>query len=200
MRKIPIIISVLLLIVSGFTVWWVSNANLTPSEHITSIISIITCLGALISATIVVYSYLQANMAFVESKRPQLLIQVVNLHPQVKNQVVDVTRIHYKNITNNRFADLTIHVAIIAQNREFEFDLSNLFTARMVMVGQDQRQRDFVVNEELQSRGLNINVVASQGIQVVLKIFYEHTYQGAKDLGNVQDYVWNASKREWHIA
>ena len=197
MKRIPILISILLVVVSIAAVCWVSKSGLTPSERVTATISIAACLGALVSATFVVYSYLQTNAAYVESKRPQLLVQVLNFHEQLEGKIIDVTIIRYKNITNNRFKDLNINVSVTGQNREF--DLSSLFTPRMVMVGQDQRDRTFMPQAELQSRGLNIDAVASQGNQVLLKILYEYTYQGITDVVNVQDYAWNATKREWHI-
>ena len=59
---------------------WLANAclELKMSELISAEVALLGTLGALISANFVVYSHLQTNIAFRESQKPQLLIQVEN--------------------------------------------------------------------------------------------------------------------------
>lgn len=76
------------------------------------------------------------------------------------------TRIHYRSLIIISFTDLTVHVTVDALNRSF--DLSNLISANMVMVGQDQGQRSFRVLDELKRCRLDITSVSREGSEVLL--------------------------------
>jgi hypothetical protein len=164
------------------------SLQLKPSEVVNTLIAIFASLGALISATLVVASYLQTNKAFVESQRPHLLVFVESLKQE---------GIHYHNITNNRFDDLSISVVIFANNREY--DLSNLFRNNMTMIGQDKRQRSFLTFDEVNKHGLDIQNTAKSGREVKLKVGYRYTFNGELDIVNAQEYLWNAVVEDWQI-
>lgn len=169
--------------------------GLKPNEMVTALIAVIASLGALVSATFVVASYLQTNKAYIESQRPHLLILVKSLKHNESGQ--PVSRIHYHNITNNRFNDLTITVSVDAENRTY--DLSHLFRSKMTMIGRDQRQRSFNPIEELTKLGLDLQGTARSGKEVKLRVGYKYTFNGVEDVVNAQEYRWDAGDQQWSI-
>lgn len=187
-----------LIILAGvgvFTIVSYDNLELSAYETVIALISLFTSLGALVSATFVVASYLQTNKAYIESQRPHLLIFVDNL----KHQETDlpVSKINYLNITNNRFNDLTIMISVEAENRIY--DLSYLFRSKMTMIGQDQRQRLFNPIEELDKLGLEVQKTARSGKGVKLKVKYKYSFNGAEDIVNAQEYLWDTETQQWSI-
>lgn len=198
MNKVTISITALLCISAVLSVLYLANGNelqIKDSELISLYISIAACLGALVSATFVVFSYLQTNSAYIEVQRPHLLAMVENL--VLEGTGDPVSRLHYHNITNNRFTDLTLNLKVTACNREYS--LSELFRKKMTMIGRDQRQRSFQPIKELKALGLDLQATAESGNEVTLEIEYEYTFNKVKDLVNAQMYRWNASRREWEI-
>lgn len=163
--------------------------GIDTNEKISALISISASLGALISAAFVVASYMQTNKAFVESQRPHLLIMV--------QSSAHITTIHYHNITNNRFADLTISVVVIADGHNYR--LSHLFREKMTMIGQDRRQRSFDTFAETHRLGLDMQAMDASWNEVKLKIGYSYTFNGAKDMVEAQEYRWDPTVQQWII-
>lgn len=198
MNKITISITSFLCVSTVLSVLYLANCSeleINDADLISLYISIAACLGALISATFVVFSYLQTNKAYVEAQRPHLLAMIQNL--VLEGSGDPVSRLHYHNITNNRFDDLTLNLKVKAANREYS--LSELFRKKMTMIGRDQRQRSFQPIKELKSLGLDIQATAESGSEVILEVNYEYTFNNVKDIVNAQMYRWSATRREWEI-
>jgi len=190
-----VIFLTLLAAVGSWAIVYCDALELKPSEVVSSLIAVIASLGALVSATFVVASYLQTNKAYVESQRPHLLTLVESRKYDVSGEPLSI--IHYHNITNNRFNDLTIHIKAESDNRVY--DLSYLFRQNMAMIGQDRRQRSFKPVEELSKAGLNLQETSSSGKEVKLMVGYEYTFNGVVDKVNVQQYRWDAGTQLWEI-
>ena len=203
MNRTPVLVTLALFLVAALSATYLArceNLNLTDAELISAYIAIAACLGAFVSATFVVFSYLQTNTAYIESQRPHLLVQVENLKAKENDSsdtLLPMTRIHYRNITNNRFTDLTIIVRVIGANRTF--DLSDLFRKQMTMIGLDSRQRTFNTFSELNSRGLSLQEVASAGNEVKLTIDYDYTFNNKHDHVKAQMYRWDTIRQKWEI-
>lgn len=198
MNKITGAIVIFLILLAAAGAWeivYCDTLRLKPNEIVSALIAVIASLGALVSATFVVASYLQTNKAYIESQRPHLLIFIENLMHNDRSH--PVSRINYKNITNNRFNDLTITISVDAENRTY--DLSYLFRSKMTMIGQDQRQRSFNPIEELERQGLNLQQTAYSGKEVKLRVGYRYTFNDVEDVVNAQEYRWGAGDQQWHI-
>ena len=198
MNKTTIGITFLLCVAAALSVLYLANGSdlqIKDSDLISLYISIAACLGALVSATFVVFSYLQTNNAYIEAQRPHRLAMMESLVREGTGE--PVSRVHYQNITNNRFTDLTLDIKVTAGNREYS--LSELFRKKMTMIGRDQRQRSFHPLKELQALGLDLQSTAESGNEVTLDVSYEYTFNKKKDVVNAQMYRWNASRREWEI-
>ncbi len=170
MNKIPAIISSLLIILAIFLcvyIFQTSNDVFPIKDKVFAYVGVITCLGALISAAFVVFSYIHTNGSFIESQRPHLLIFMQNSFSQAG---ASMSTLQYHNITTNRFKDLTIHLRVKASNREYS--LSELFRSKMTMIGLDQRQRTFDPLLELNNLGLNVENTVQQGNEVTLSVAY----------------------------
>ncbi|WP_282150722.1 hypothetical protein [Vibrio diabolicus] len=190
-----VILQIGIALFGAYLIIFSEHIALKDSEVVTALIALFGTFGALISATFVVASYMQTNKAYIESQRPHLLILVESLTEHGTGE--PVSRIHYRNITNNRFTDLTITVVLAAENREV--NLGHLFRANMTMIGQDQRQRSFKILDEATKLGLDINTTAMSGREVKLLIGYEYTFNNIKDHVSAQEYIWNANSSEWLI-
>lgn len=203
MNRTPLILTLVLClaaIVAIVVLYKSESLTLNDAEIVNALIAIAACLGAFVSATFVIFSYLQTNKAYIESQRPHMLIQIENLVANEKDSTgnpVPMSRIHYRNITNNRFTDLSIEIVVTAQNRTIS--LSDLFRQNMVMIGHDSRVRTFNPCEELSKRGLELQEVASAGNEVLLKLNYEYTFVSERDIVEAQMYRWDSKKREWQI-
>tara|TARA_R110002049_G_C9160924_1_gene560993 strand:- start:3574 stop:4188 length:615 start_codon:yes stop_codon:yes gene_type:complete len=203
MNKTPLLITVLLCLMAAAALSYISvskELDLSSAELVNSYVAIGACLGAFVSATFVVFSYLQTNKAYIESQRPHLLIQIQNLvadKPDDSGNPIPMSRINYKNITNNRFSDLCIEIIVSAQNREIYLD--NLFRKNMAMIGHDNRNRTFNPGRELMNRGLNLQETAEAGREVNLYLNYSYTFAGVKDTVEAQMYRWDAKARQWQI-
>lgn len=198
MTKVTVSIVVFLVLLAAVGAWaivYCDSLELRPNEVVSSLIAVIASLGALVSATFVVASYLQTNKAYVESQRPHLWIWVESIKNNESSE--PISRINYHNITNNRFNDLTISVRVESDNRTY--DLSHLFRKRMVMIGQDRRQRSFKPVEELSKVGLDLQETSSSGKEVKLTVGYEYTFNGVVDIVNAQQYRWDAGGQRWEI-
>lgn len=203
MPRVPVIITLLLALVAFAAEFYVvrfGGLALTDSELIQAQVGIFATLGALVSAAFVVYSYAQTNRAFVESQRPQLLLQVVTQRMKTTNDAIETfpaTFIHYRNITANQFSDLTLTVHVIAENRSI--DISDLFRPKMVMIGSDQRQRWFDTYKFLERRALDLKDIAGRGHEIVLKLAYSYTYGGEHKTVYCQEYRWEHHLEHWDI-
>lgn len=202
MHKVPVIISVFLILALGSAAVWLATAciGLTTSEIVSAEIALFGTLGALISAAFVVYSYLQTNMAYRENQRPQLLIQVESHNLPISQEdqtIVPLSLVNYRNITNNQFKDLNVNLLVRASNRVF--DISDLFKRNMSMIGHDFRSRKFRPDETLLERGLNIQEVASAGNEVILEVQYEYSFFGVTEKVECQKYKWDSNIMQWII-
>ncbi len=204
MYKLPVIISLVLLAVAGIACTYLLKSpqlTLTDAQLVSSLITLFACLGALISATFVVYSYLQTNRIFLLGQRPSLLIQVKSEHlkptPQSESSA-PFTFIHYTNTTSNEFADLIIFVKLKLPSREI--DLSDLFKPKMFMAGHDQRHRRFETLSFLASRGVDINKETTSGNQVILSPSYTFTFNGKLEERKGPEYKWNSGIQHWELA
>ncbi len=201
MDIIPIIISSLIFAISVTGIVLIifnKRFLLSNAEKVHSIISIIACGGGLITATIVVYSFLQTNEAFILSQRPQLLIQVISVQEKINNKdTVPVSWIRYENITQNMFNDLTISLTI--RSKDKIVDLSYLFIENMQMIGKDSRRRKFYPLEEIANKGINLNEETAQGNIVYFDVKYEFTFCGKREKVLAQNYQWNSKSQVWDI-
>jgi len=200
-KRIPIIISLALILIAGGVFYILLTSKwlkLTDGELINSLIAIFACLGALISVTFVIYSYMMTNYAFVLSQKPFLLIQVVNEKVAIEDsRTVPRTVIHYENITKNTFFDLTMNIRVCVFDKEI--DISDLFTLNMYMAGGDKRDRRFKPIELLSEHGVDINAETHAGNPVILKIGYRYTFNKKIETFEVQEYEWKASTQTWDI-
>ena len=174
--RIPIIITVILVLitVAAFCILLTSKSlRLTNAEMVNSLIAIFACLGALISATFVIYSYLMTNYAFIQSQKPYLLIQVVKGRDVIEgNRTVPTTVIHYTNITDN-YVTMDLRVSVLYK----EIDISDLFTPNIYMAARDKRNRTFKPIELLLNKcGININAKAQADNPVILKVGYKYSF------------------------
>ncbi len=203
MQRVPVTISVLILVAWGATSWFLFSSDqieLTKAQLVEYLILLAATSGAFISATFVVWSYLQTNQAFVLSQKPALLLFVNNLklpRSLTNQEVVHVTQVAYHNTTGNSFYDLTIRLAVTIANRTV--DLSDLFTPHMYMAGRDQRQRQFVTTDELGPRGLDLNAMTERGNEAILSLSYAFTFLGRSEVVRVQDYRWERDKQCWSV-
>ncbi|EHQ9269905.1 hypothetical protein ACJO1Y_05325 [Vibrio parahaemolyticus] len=193
--KYIVLAQIVIVLVGSYLILFGKTITLEDSEVVTALIALFGTLGALISATFVVASYMQTNNAYIESQRPHLLILAESLTE--KGTAEPVTCIHYHNITNSRFTDLTITVVLEAENRKV--NLSHLFRSNMTMIGRDQRQRNFKILDEATKLGLDIESTAMSGREVKLLLGYEYTFNDAKEHVGAQEYIWDANSREWRI-
>lgn len=203
MHRVPITISVLILLAWGGTSWYLASSTqlgLTNAQRVEYLILLATAAGAFISATFVVWSYLQVNEAFALSQKPALLLFVSNstrTRSTTNQEVVHVTQIAYQNTTSNSFYDLTIGLSVTIANRTI--DLSDLFTVRMYMAGRDQRLRLFVTMDELGPRGLDLNALTEKGNEAVLSLQYSFTFLRNPEVVRVQEYKWERDKQLWSV-
>ena len=203
MYKVPTIITVFLIIAAIATsVYLIKSPSLSlnDAQLVSSLIALCACLGALISATFVVYSYMQTNRAFLLGLRPFLLIQVKSEHLQPNPQtqgVVPFTFIHYTNTSQNEFNDLTLFVKLRVTNRDV--DLSDLFKPKMFMAAHDQRHRRFETLAFLSKRGVDINNETASGNQVILSTYYTYTFNNKIEERKGPEYKWNGQIQHWEL-
>ncbi|MEW6672623.1 MAG: hypothetical protein AB1427_13030 [Thermodesulfobacteriota bacterium] len=203
MYKVPIIISILLIIAAiGTSLYLMLSPNevLNDNQLVSSLIAVFACLGVLISATFIVYSYIQTNQIFLLGQKPSLLIQVESQHLQPNPQtqsVVPFTIIHYTNTSQNEFTDLTLIVKLRISNRDI--DLSDLFKPKMFMASRDQRNKRFETLAFLSKRGVDINNETAYGNQVLLIISYTFTFNKELEERNGPEYKWNGQIQHWEL-
>jgi len=201
MVKTPIIISVLLTLVAIASSYFLWSSALQLEHKIGSQIALGATLGALISAAFVIWSFIQTNKAFIESKRPQLLIQVESVKLQSVGEPVSMipwTKIHYSNITDNKFDDLTIQVFVYCETTRINFN--HLFRTSMSMIARDSRVRSFKTYDEIENRGFNLRQLANDNRDVFMNLQYEYSFNGARDLIDAQLYKWNKEQERWDIS
>jgi hypothetical protein len=203
MYRLPIFVSVSLIVAAAVISAYLLKSPclvLNDAQLVSSLITLFACLGALISATFVVYSYLQTNNIFVLGQRPSLLIQITSEHcqpnPQAKNKV-PFTFIDYTNTTVNEFTDLTITMNLRLSNREI--DLSDLFKPKMFMAGHDKRHRRFETIAFLSSRGIDLNKEIATGNQVILSPSYTFTFNKKLEERMGPEYKWNSEIQHWEL-
>lgn len=203
MYRVPIVITIFIVILSILASSWVilsTTLQLNHAELINSLIAIFACMGGLISATFIVYSYIQTNKAFIHSQRPFLLIQVVckDLAPNPQSQtLVPYTFIHYINTSGNEFNDLTMVIKIRVGGREM--DISDLFTPKMFMAARDRRHRKFDTLSFLSQRGIDINSEAIAGNPVILSTGYKFSFSNKPEVRKGPEYKWNPQIQHWEI-
>lgn len=204
MYRLPVIISAVLIVAAGAACAYLLKSphlTLTDAQLVSSLITLFASLGALVSATFVVYSYLQTNRIFLLGQRPSLLIQVTseNLKPTPQSEsLVPFTFIRYTNTTSNEFVDLTVLVKLKLPSQEV--DLSDLFKPKMFMAGHDQRHRRFETLDCLSSRGVDINKETTSGNQVILSPSYTFTFNRKLEERKGPEYKWNYGTQHWELA
>ena len=174
--------------------------SLTDHERIQSLLNVFISFGGIISAIIIVYSYIQTNAAFILSQKPSLLVQVVSLHLQnAQNPQTKYPRtiILYRETKNNYFEDLTFRITVSTDYKTV--DISDLFRPKMKMPGLDSRQRTFDPIGDIRQKGLDIVKESDSGNSVKLKIIYEFTFMNSTYKYEAQEYKWNNSIQEWEI-
>lgn len=144
---------------------------------------------ALISATIVIASYIHTNNVFVLSQKPHLLIKVIS-------DSYKETCINYINTSPNPFYDLTICIFIYIDRKKI--NLSDLFHKKMYMASQDNRIRRFNFINELKERGIKVDNFQMKK-KIKLTIFYSYTFNNRKELVQVQEYKYNLQNSVWEI-
>lgn len=198
---VPIIISLIVLSVAGVFGLYISKyIELSNNEKLQNIFCLIAASSGIIATTFVLYSYIQTNSAFVDSQRPSLLVQVDSPHmtdPARPAFLRPFTRIHYKNVTGNTFADLSFNIRVFTNDKSV--DISDLFRPTMNMPAYDTRQRNFDTIDELQKKGINILEEARPDNKIKLEISYSYTYMGKKEKILAQIYEWDIAKRIWNI-
>ena len=203
MSRTPALISGLLLLAGAAAIAVITlcpSIALTPAQYIQSTTGIVATTGALVSATFVVSSYRQSIRTFHEAYRPQLLVQVESqfeAQPDSEEKI-PVSIIHYRNISNNQFNDLTLHLTIDAFGGQFSLD--DLFTPKMTMPGQDVRFRRIRPVQLLNESGLYLNTEIRDQPAPRLSVEYEHTYAGRTHKVLAQQYTWNVLLQLWEIA
>ena len=200
MTRILTLITALIVTAALIALGWLFTAGnhlLSAAEVVQASIALFACAGALISATFLVWGYLHSLQVFAESKRPQLLVQVVPGQRQTPEGPAPATVIHYNNVTENRFADLTIGVKVTAGRKEI--DLSHLFRPNMVMLGRDARQRVFDHMSLLSKEGLDLNTVSQDMDLPTLSIQYSYSFNGQKFIEVMQEYKWDPLSKTWEI-
>lgn len=202
---IAIILICIILIGIAATLFLILGNNcffiISNSELISNIIQIWIGVGAFISATIIIGSYIITNRAFILSQKPYLYLIARN-HNKIKrdknsNEFIHATQIHYENISNNPFYDLTINVRVSTLNTEV--DLSDLFTKKMYMSAHDVRDRNFVTVDELNKRGFNLDSAINENKDILLSLNYTFTFNNKEEIIDVQKYKWDKSRMEWSI-
>lgn len=174
-----------------------TQLSLTDSDRISFVIAMVTSSGGLVSVAFVVFSYWQTNEAHIDAQRPQLLVQMNNSFQQNTNLPVSV--ISYKNVTRNKFDDLTISVTLSADGKECS--LNHLFRKKMTMIGLDERHRNFQPYHEVSKLGVDMQKLVAAGKEVRLRIGYHYTFYGSNSVVNeAQRYVWNAKSKTWDIS
>ncbi|TOM79124.1 hypothetical protein, partial [Vibrio parahaemolyticus] len=77
--KYIVLAQIVIVLVGSYLILFGKTITLEDSEVVTALIALFGTLGALISATFVVASYMQTNNAYIESQRPHLLILAESL-------------------------------------------------------------------------------------------------------------------------
>ena len=203
MYRVPTIITAILIVAGASTTVYLiksTGLSLDDAQLVSSLIALFACLGALISATFVVYSYIQTNRAFLLGQKPFLLIQVKSEHLQPNPQtqgVVPFTFIDYTNTSQNEFNDLTLFVKLRVANRDV--DISDLFKPKMFMAAHDQRHRRFETLSFLSERGIDINNETASGNQVILSTHYTFTFNNKLEERKGPEYKWNGQIQHWEL-
>lgn len=200
--KGPTLITIILIALSVAVSRWLitsTSVKLTQAELVNSLIAIFACMGGLISATFVVFSYIQTNKAFMDSKKPFLLIKVKSEHlpPGPQQPPIPFTFIHYTNTSGNEFTDLTIKLKVEAGNSTI--DISDLFSPKMFMAAHDPRNRRFETETFIAQHGLDINAEAQLGNPVILSTSYQFSFNKRIEERKGPNYKWNPQIRHWEI-
>lgn len=199
---IPLILSSIIIILSCLIGLYIfsDRVSLTDYEKLQSLLTLIIASAGIVSVIVVLYSYIQTNLAFISNQRPSLLVQVQSLHvknPNNPNELNPHTRINYANTTNNSFFDLTFHIKVHTDYKSV--NLSDLFRKNMNMPGKDTRQRNFNTIYELDAKGFDIVHETQQGNLIKLEIAYSYTFLGNVEKILSQEYKWNDNRKEWEI-
>lgn len=203
MYRIPTIITAILIIIAASATAYLiksTSLSLNDAQLVSSLIALFGCLGALISATFVVYIYIQTNRVFLIGQKPCLLIQIQNkklqTNPQQKG-VVSVTSITITNTSQNEFNDLTLYVNLQVWKKKL--DISDLFTPNMFIAAQDRRQMNFKTLSYLSKRGMEIKQATVNGYSVILSTHYTFTFNNKLEERQGPDYKWNSQKELWSL-
>ncbi|WP_421221202.1 hypothetical protein [Aeromonas enteropelogenes] len=195
--KLPIIISVLLCLVSGASISWVTKQNFELIDATTIVVYIVTALGGLVSAVFVVYGYFVNLSVFKESQKPKLLLQVHNDRRILQENGLEVhqTVLRYANLSQNECRNLKLTLTLIGENETI--DIPSLFTSTMNIGPNDDRTRDFPTLVYLQQHGIPQAVINNLQ-RYKLRASYSYQIMG-ENVSSYYDYQWNAEREWWGI-
>ncbi len=195
--KLPIIISILLFLVSGASISWITKQNFELVDATTIIVYIVTALGGLISAVFVVYGYFVNLSVFKESQKPKLLLQVHNDRRIFQGSGLEVhqTVLRYANLSQNECRNLKLTLALIRENETIY--IPRLFTQTMNIGPNDDRTRDFPTLVYFQENGIPQAVINNLQ-HYKLRVSYSYQLMG-EDVSSYYDYQWSAEHEGWGI-
>ncbi|MCX6717232.1 MAG: hypothetical protein NTU76_00965 [Candidatus Taylorbacteria bacterium] len=192
---LPIAIFLLSFILGYFLYHIFSNKFiLSDSERLQLEVNSFIAYSAVISAIIVVSSYIKTNEAFILGKKPALLVQIVSR--KIPDKDYQETVIHYENITINSFEDLTFELEVSTKNKCVNLD--NLFREKMNMPGKDSRERIFDPVEELKNKSFDL-LKEAQNNNITLSVNYKFTFLGKEEVVLAQKYNWDKKSNGWNI-
>ncbi len=195
--KLPIVISVLLVIVAAASISWVTNQSFKPEDSTTIVVYIVTALGGLVSAVFVIYGYFVNLSVFKESQKPKLLLQVHNERRILEETGDNVhqTVFHYANLSTNECRGLRLKLTLVGDNEEM--DIPRLFAPSMNMGPNDTRTRDFPTLVYLRDNGIP-EAITKNLSQYKLRASYSYKLMGEL-VSSSYEYVWDSQREWWSI-
>lgn len=195
--KLPIVLSILLVILAAASIGWVINQSFKPEDSTTIVVYIVTALGGLVSAVFVVYGYFVNLSVFKESQKPKLLLQIHNerrIHEETRNNVHQ-TVFHYANLSTNECRGLTLKLTLVGDNEEV--DIPRLFDPSMNLGPNDGRIRDFPTLVYLKDNGIPETIIRNLS-KYKLRTSYSYELMG-EVVSSSYEYAWDSQKEWWSI-
>lgn len=195
--KIPAVLSAIIVGAGAVLTWWMKAQVPTSDRYLELVISTWATVGALVSATFVVYGYLLSMRALVEAQTPKILIRVVNEQATLAGtgQLVHQTCINYSNIGTVECRNLALFAALVRNNECIE--IPRLFREKMSFQVADARNRSFATFNYLSNNGIPQTVI--DNIQhYKLRVGYKVESIGGI-IERAYEYTWDVSTNHWNI-
>ncbi|WP_407579550.1 hypothetical protein [Citrobacter koseri] len=195
--KIPVGLSTAIVLLGMVLTWWMKAHVGVLDRYMELVISTWATVGALVSATFVIYGYLLSLRALVESQMPRILLQVTNGQATLvdNNQLVHQTHINYRNIGTVECVDLAMY-AVLVRNNEY-IEIPRLFNGVMNLQVGDMRDRKFPTFNYMCSNGIPQSVVDNLQ-HYKLRVGYK-----VKSVSGIVErayyYTWDNKINSWHI-